>query len=96
MPPSREFREVEIEKDGRIRHDLHLLSWVGELHEQIGRIATDKWRTPRWPAGTCSVPQVGNGRNRRQMTLKDVARPKHIGIFDVDSNDFARIEPDDL
>jgi len=94
IPESRVFREVEIEKDGRIRHDLHLLSWVLELHEQIGRLATDKWRTPRWPAGTFSVPQMGNGRSRRQMTLKDVRRPKHIGIFDVDSNDFARIEPD--
>ena len=94
IPPNREFRELEVEKDGRIRHDLHLLSWVLELHEQLGRLATDKWRTPRWPAGTFTVPQMGNGRNRRQMTLKDVRRPKHIGIFDVDSSNFGPIEPD--
>ncbi len=94
VPPTREFREMEVEKDGRIRHDLHLESWVIEFHEHLGHLATDKWRTPRWPAGTCSVPQIGNGRNRRQIALKDVPRPKHIGIFDVDNKDFARIEPD--
>jgi hypothetical protein len=94
IPPKREFREIEVEKDGRVRHDLHVLSWLLELHEQLGRLATDKWRTPRWPAGTFTVPQMGNGRNRRQMTLKDVRRPKHIGIFDVDSGDFGPIEPD--
>jgi hypothetical protein len=94
VPPKREFRETEAEKGGRTRHGLHLESWVIELHEQLGSLATDKWRTPRWPAGTFSVPQIGNGRNRRQMTLKDVPRPKHIGIFDVDNKEFARIEPD--
>ena len=94
IPPTREFRETEAEKDGRLRHELHLESWVIEFHEQLGTLATDKWRTPRWPAGAFSVPQMGNGRNRRQMTLKDVGRPKHIGIFDVDNKDFARIVPD--
>jgi hypothetical protein len=94
IPPTREFREIEVEKDGRLRHDLHLEGWIIAFHGAVGRLATDKWRTPRWPAGTCSVPQVGNGRNRRPMTLKDVRRPKHIGIFDVDSAQFARIEPD--
>ena len=94
VPPSREFREMEIEKDGRIRHDLHLLSWVIELHEQLGHYATDKWRTPRWPAGRCPVPQTGNGRNRHPVTLHDVRQPKHVAIFDVNSDDFAAIEPD--
>jgi hypothetical protein len=94
IPEKREFREIEVEKDGRIRHDLHLEAWVIAFHTCVGRLATDKWRTPRWPAGTLSVPQVGNGRSRRPITLKDVHRPKHIGIFDVDSADFARIEPD--
>lgn len=94
IPPSREFREIEVEKDGRLRHDLHLEAWAIAFHGRIGRLATDKWRTPRWPAGTCSVPQIGNGRSRRQMTLKDVRRPKHVGVFDVDSAHFARIEPD--
>jgi len=94
IPPSREFREIEVEKDGRLRHDLHLEAWAIAFHERVGRLATDKWRTPRWPAGTCSVPQIGNGRGRRPMTLKDVRRPKHVGIFDVDSGQFARIEPD--
>jgi hypothetical protein len=94
IPPTREFREVEVEKDGRLRHDLHLEGWIIAFHAAVGRLATDKWRTPRWPAGTLSVPQIGNGRSRRPMTLKDVRRPKHIGIFDVDSAQFARIEPD--
>jgi len=94
IPPSREFREIEVEKDGRLRHDLHLEAWAIAFHERVGRLATDKWRTPRWPAGTCSLPQIGNGRSRRPMTLKDVRRPKHVGIFDVDSAHFARIEPD--
>lgn len=94
VPQTREFREMQIEKDGRIRHDLHLLSWVIELHEQLGRYATDKWRTPRWPAGAFPVPQTGNGRNRHPVTLHDIAHPKHIGIFDVPSEDFAEIKPD--
>ncbi len=94
IPPSREFREVEVEKDGRLRHDLHLEAWVIAFHTRVGRLATDKWRTPRWPAGTCALPHVGNGRSRRKMTLKDLRRPKHIGIFDVDSEHFATIEPD--
>jgi hypothetical protein len=94
IPLSREFREMEVQKDGRIRHDLHLLSWVIELHEQLGSYATDKWRTPRWPAGTLPVPQVGNGRSRHPVTLQDIPRPKHIAIFDVDNTAFARIEPD--
>jgi hypothetical protein len=94
VPQTREFREMEIEKDGRIRHDLHLLSWVIELHEQLGRYATDKWRTPRWPAGAFPVPQTGNGRNRHPVNLHDIPHPKHIGIFDVGSADFAEIKPD--
>jgi hypothetical protein len=94
VPTSREFREMEIEKTGRIPHDLHLLSWIIELHEQLGHHATDKWRTPRWPAGTFPVPQTGNGRNRHPITLKDVHHPKHIAIFDVQSTDFAAINPD--
>jgi hypothetical protein len=94
VPPTREFRATEAEKGGRVRHELHLESWVIEFHEQLGTLATDRWRTPRWPAGAFSVPQMGNGRNRRRMTLKDVSRPKHIGIFDVNNKDFARIEPD--
>jgi hypothetical protein len=94
VPPSREYREMEVEKDGRLRHNLHLLSWVIELHEQLGPHATDKWRTPRWPAGTCPVPQTGNGRNRHPIALHDVRHPKHTAIFDVQSSDFARIEPD--
>jgi hypothetical protein len=94
VPQTREFREMEITKDGRIRHDLHLLSWVLELHEQLGRYATDKWRTPRWPAGAFPVPQTGNGRNRHPVTLHDIPHPKHIGIFDVGSEDFAEIKPD--
>ena len=40
------------------------------------------------------MPQVGNGRNRRPMTLKDINLPKHVGIFDVDSADVGKIEPD--
>jgi hypothetical protein len=94
VPSTREFRELEVQKDGRIRHDLHLLSWVIELHEQLGPFATDKWRTPRWPAGACPVPQTGNGRSRHPITLHDVRHPKHIGIFDVDSAAFAEIRPD--
>lgn len=94
IPKNREFREIEVEKDGRLRHDLHLGEWLLAFHVCAGRLATDKWRTPRWPAGTLSVPQIGNGRSRRPITLKDVRRPKHIGIFDVDSADFAKIEPD--
>jgi hypothetical protein len=94
IPPKREFREIEVEKDGRIRHDLHLEAWVIAFHMAIGRMASDKWRTPRWPAGTCALPHIGNGRSRRTMTLKDVRRPKHIGIFDVDSQHFATIQPD--
>jgi hypothetical protein len=94
IPPTREFRQLEVEKNSRIRHDLHTLSWVIELHRLLGEQATDKWRTPRWPAGVCAVPQTGSGRGRRAITLKDVKRPKHIGIFDLDSKDIARIEPD--
>jgi hypothetical protein len=94
IPPSREFRQLEVEKAGPLRHNLHLLSWVIALHEHLGDYATDKWRTPRWPAGTCAIPQTGNGRSRHQITLKDIVRPKHIGIFDVQSSDFGRIEPD--
>ena len=94
VPPSREFREQEAEKDGHVRHDLHMLSWVIELRRLLGAQATEKWRTPRWPAGTCPVPQTGSGRSRRQITLKDVKHAKHIGIFDVDSADVARLEPD--
>jgi len=94
VPSTREFREQEVEKDDRVRHDLHMLSWVIELRRLLGAQATDKWRTPRWPAGTCPVPQTGSGRGRRQITLKDVKHAKHIGIFDVDSNDVARLEPD--
>jgi hypothetical protein len=94
VPETREFRAMEIEKGGRIRHDLRLESWVIELHEQLGRYATDKWRTPRWPAGAFPVPQTGNGRNRHPVTLHDIPHPKHIGIFDVSSEDFAEIKPD--
>jgi Replication-relaxation len=94
IPPSRSFREQEAEKDGHIRHDLHTLSWVIELRRLLGPQATEKWRTPRWPAGTCPVPQIGNGRNRRPITLKDVKHAKHIGIFDLDSTDVARLAPD--
>ncbi len=94
IPPSRGFRQLEVEKAGPLRHNLHLTAGVIALHSQLGDYATDKWRTPRWPAGTCSVPQAGNGRNRHQVTLKDIVRPKHIGIFDVQSSDFGRIEPD--
>jgi hypothetical protein len=94
IPPTREFRQIEVEKDSRVRHDLHMLSWVIELHRLLGDQATDKWRTPRWPAGICAVPQTGNGRSRRAITLKDVKRPKHVGIFDMNSKDIARIEPD--
>lgn len=94
VPPTREFRQLEVEKDARIRHDLHMLAWVIELHRLLGDQATDKWRTPRWPAGVCAVPQTGTGRSRRAVTLKDIKRPKHVGIFDVDSKDIARIEPD--
>jgi hypothetical protein len=94
IPEKREFREMEIEKDGRLRHDLHLFSWVLELNEQIGKYATDKWRTPRWPAGAFPVPRTGNGRNRRPISLHDVHHAKHTGIFDVESNDFAEIKPD--
>jgi hypothetical protein len=70
-----------------------MLTWVLELHRLLGDQATDKWRTPRWPAGACSVPRLDDQR-RRAITLKDIKRPKHIGIFDVNSEDFARIEPD--
>lgn len=94
IPPSREFREQEAEKDGNVRHDLHTLSWVIELRRVLGAQATEKWRTPRWPAGTCPVPRIGNGRHRRAITLKDVKHAKHVGIFDVDSADVARLEPD--
>ena len=94
VPSTREFREIEVEKDGRVRHELHLGSWVIELHEQLGSYATDKWRTPRWPAGACPVPQTGNGRSRHPITLHDIRHPKHIGIFDVDSAAFAEIRPD--
>ena len=94
VPSTREFREMEVEKDGRVRHDLDLLSRVIELHEQLGHYATDKWRTPRWPAGACPVPQTGNGRSRHPITLHDVRHAKHIGIFDVDSTAFAEIRPD--
>ncbi len=94
VPPTREFREQEAEKDGHVRHDLHMLSWVIELRRLLGAQATEKWRTPRWPAGTCPVPQTGKGRGRRPITLKDVKHAKHIGIFDVDSAEVARLEPD--
>lgn len=94
IPPTREFRPQEVEKDEKIRHDLHMISWVIELHRLLGEQATDKWRTPRWPAGVCAVPQTGNGRNRRKITLKDIKRAKHVGIFDLNSKDIARIEPD--
>jgi hypothetical protein len=94
VPPTREFRAQEAEKDGHVRHDLHMLSWVIELRRALGTQATEKWRTPRWPAGACAVPQSGKGRGRRQITLKDVKHAKHIGIFDVDSTDIARLEPD--
>ncbi len=94
IPPSREYRALEVEKDSRIRHDLHMLSWVIEFHRILGDYATDKWRTPRWPAGTCAVPQTGHGRGRRPITLKDIEHPKHIGLFNLDSANIARIEPD--
>jgi hypothetical protein len=88
------FREMEIEKDGRLRHDLHTLSWVIQLHEQLGQYATDKWRTPRWPGGTFPVPQIRNGSHRRRASMHDIRHPKHTGIFDVESSDFAEINPD--
>jgi hypothetical protein len=94
IPRQREFRQVEIEKGGLIRHELRLLSWVLELHEQLGRLATDRWRTSRWPTGRFVVPHVDTGRNRHKASLKDVRRPKHIGIFDVDSSNFGPLEPD--
>jgi hypothetical protein len=94
IPEKREFRELEIEKGGRIRHDLHLLAVVLALHARLGSYATDKWRTPRWPAGAFPVPRTGSGRNRRPMTLHDIQHPKHTGFFDVESGDFAEIKPD--
>lgn len=94
IPPSREFRELEAEKDGHVRHDHHTISWVSELRRLIGPQLTDKWRTPRWPAGALPVPQTGSGRGRRPITLKDVKHPKHIGIFDLEGGDVARLEPD--
>jgi hypothetical protein len=94
IPPSREFREQEAEKDGHVRHDAHTISWVVELRRLLGPQATEKWRTPRWPAGALPVPKIGNGRARRPITLKDVKHAKHIGIFDLASEDVARLEPD--
>ncbi|MGA2165532.1 MAG: replication-relaxation family protein, partial [Solirubrobacteraceae bacterium] len=94
IPPSREFREQEVEKDGVIRHNLHTLSWVIELRRLLGEQAIEKWRTPRWPAGTCPVPQVGSGRSRHRLTLKDVRHAKHIAIFDIDNEDIMRLDPD--
>jgi hypothetical protein len=94
IPSSREFRELEVEKGDRVRHDLHTLSWMIELRRLLGAQASEKWRTPRWPAGTCAVPQAGNGRSRKSITLKDIKHAKHIAIFDLDSAEVARIEPD--
>jgi hypothetical protein len=81
-------------RSGRPRCAAIQRAWVIAFHTAIGGLATDKWRTPRWPAGTCSLPHVRNGRSRRTITLKDVKHAKHIGIFDVDSAQFATIEPD--
>ena len=50
IPPSREFRAQEAAKDGNLRHDMHLLSWVIDFRALLGTQATEKWRTPRWPA----------------------------------------------
>lgn len=94
IPPSRQYREQEAEKAKQIRHDLHALSWVIELRRLLGWQATEKWRTPRWPAGTCPVPQIGNGRSRHPITLKDIKHAKHLAIFDLDNTDIGRIEPD--
>lgn len=94
IPPGREFREQEAEKDGHVRHDQHTISWVIELQRLLGPQATEKWRTPRWPAGALPVPQTGPRRARRPITLKDVKHAKHIGIFDLDSSELARLEPD--
>jgi hypothetical protein len=94
IPPDRKFREIEIERAGRAPHDLHVLSWIIELHEQLGRLASDKWVTPRWPQGILRVPQTGNGRARHRVTLSDIPHPKHVAIYDVQSTAFGEIQPD--
>jgi hypothetical protein len=94
IAPDREYREAEIRRGAHVPHDLHTLSWLIELHEQLGRLATDKWRTPRWPGGTLPRPHTGNGRHRRRVTLADIEHPKHVALYDIQSSDFAEIRPD--
>lgn len=94
IPSTRKFRKQEAEKDGHIRHDLHTGSWVIELRHLLGAQATEKWRTPRWPAGALPIPQTATGRARHPITLKDIKHAKHVGIFDLDSADIVRLEPD--
>ena len=59
IPPTREFREQEAEKDGHVRHDLHTLSWVIELRRLLGRAGDGEVAHAALAGGHCPVPQIG-------------------------------------
>lgn len=94
IPPERTYREMEITKTGHIPHDLHVISWVSALHQQLGRIATDRWCTPRWPQGILKVPHTGQARHRHRVDLGDIQLPEHTWLYEIESSQFAEIQPD--
>jgi hypothetical protein len=56
ISPKREWRALEQPQAARLAHDLHALSWAIAFHRAAGKLATDRWRTPRYATGRYPVP----------------------------------------
>ena len=94
ISPKREWRALEQRNAGRLGHDLHALAWTIALHQIVGPIATDHWRTPRYATGRYPVPQTGPGRDRHPMTLGEIPVPDGQAIIDVELKSFTEVKPD--
>ena len=90
----REWRPIEQGRGLRLAHDLHALAWAIELHHTVGRLATDHWRTPRYATGRYPVPQVGSGRHRHPITLREIPVGDRQAIIDVQLRQFTEVKPD--
>jgi hypothetical protein len=94
ISPKREWRPIEQGRALRLGHDLHALAWGIELHQLVGDIATDHWRTPRYATGRYPVPQLGSGRDRHPITLNELPLPDRQAIIDVQLKTFTEVKPD--
>ena len=94
ISPKREWRAIEQPNASRLSHDLHALGWAIEFHRAAGKLATDRWRTPRYATGRYPVPQVGSGQRRHAITLNEIDVPDGQAIIDVELKAFTEIKPD--